>query len=466
MKSIPIKPRRLRIKMLTLFLTLGFVFHLLGQKKEAKPNVVLFIADDLTYWDIGAYGGQAITPNIDQLVKEGMKFNNFYQAVPICAPTRMNLLTGMYPVKTGAYPQGSFVKEGIRSLPHYVRELGYKVALHGKRHIKPESAFPFEYLDSGKGTLEFSPVDEFLEKNSATPFVLMVASHETHYRWELGDTTQYKAHKLKLPKNWIDTPETRKYYQKYLAEATYLDAEVGKTVQLLKKHKLYENTLFIFTSEQGSSFPYSKWTCYEAGVHTAFVVRWPNTVAAGSESNALNDYTNVLPTLIDVLGGEVPEHLDGKSFKNVLLGKSDSVNDYTFSMQTTRGEPWGGDHFAIRAVRDTRYTYIWNIHPYMQMEHHMTRYGDGFFNSWREAGWKDKKANKLFLNYIRRPEFELYDRQTDPFEMNNLAGSKTLEKAELRLHSQLHKWMKYCGDKGHETEMEAYKHQWKKETRE
>lgn len=150
----------------------------------------------------------------------------------------------------------------------------------------------------------------------------------------------------------------------------------------------------------------------------------------------------------------------------MLQDESELVNEFTFSMQTTRGEPWGGDHFAIRAVRDNRYTYIWNIHPYMQMEHHMTRYGDGFFNSWRNKAWKDKEANKLFLNYIKRPEYELYDRYQDPFEMNNLAGDPKYENVEIRLHGKLHEWMKYCGDKGHETEMEAYEHQWEKETRE
>ena len=430
-----------------------------------KPNIVLFIADDLTYWDIGCYGGQANTPNIDKLSSEGVKFNNCYQAVPVCAPTRMNLYTGMYPVKTGAYPQGSFVKEGTLSIPHYLNELGYKVALHGKRHINPLSAFPFEYLDTGKGTLEFTPVDNYLKENKKNPFMLVVASHETHYRWNLGDTTKYDDKTLKLPPNWIDTEDTRHYYRKYLAEATYLDGEVGTVIELLKKHKLYDNTVFMFTSEQGSSFPYSKWTCYEAGVHTAFIVRWPENIAKGSESNAIIDYTDVVPTLIDLAGGDIPKHLDGKSFKDILLNKSTDGKDYTFSMQTSRGEPWGGDHFGIRCVRDDRYTYIINLHPNMQVENHLTRYGDGFFNSWRQEAWHNKEANKLFIGYITRPAFELYDRQNDPFEMNNLAGNPGYEEIELRLHGELHKWMKYCGDKGHETEMEAFEHQYKKEIR-
>lgn len=103
------------MKKLLLLATLSFTGLLFGQE---KPNIILFIADDLSYFDIGCYGGQALTPHIDQLAGEGMKFNNFYQAVAVCAPIRMNLYTGIYPVKSGAYPQGSFVKEGTLSIPH------------------------------------------------------------------------------------------------------------------------------------------------------------------------------------------------------------------------------------------------------------------------------------------------------------------------------------------------------------
>ena len=122
---------------------------------DPQPNIVLFIADDLTYWDLGAYGGQAKTPHIDRLAREGMKFANSYQAVAVCAPTRMNLYTGIYPVKSGAYPQGSFVKPGTKSIAHYLQELGYRTALAGKRHIQPPEAFPFEQIGPDRGGLEW-----------------------------------------------------------------------------------------------------------------------------------------------------------------------------------------------------------------------------------------------------------------------------------------------------------------------
>ena len=427
---------------------------------QDKPNIVLFIADDLTYWDIGTYGGQAKTPNIDRLATEGIQFENAYQAVAVCGPTRHNLLTGLYPVKNGAYPQSGVLNEGVKTLPHYLQPLGYRTAYVGKRHFRPESQFPFEYLDENKA-MNFDAIDRFLASTEGKPFMLMVGTTEPHYRWDKGDASKYNADRLVLPKNWIDTKKTREYYAKYLGEVTYQDWEVGETIRLLKKHDLYDNTAYFYTSEQGASFPFAKWTCYEAGVHTALIVRWPGKIKQGSKAQGIVDYTDVLPTLIELAGGKVPSELDGQSFKTTLLGGKDAGKAYTFSMQTTRGEPWGGDHFGVRAVRDKRYTYITNLHPYMLFENHLTRYGDGFFNTWREAGWKDPEANKLFLAYITRPAVELYDREQDPFEMNNLAKDPKYAKTIELLDSKLKAWMAYTGDKGHETEMEAYEHQWK-----
>ena len=111
----------------------------------AQPNIVFIIADDCTYWDMEVYGGQANTPHLNKLAKQGMQFSRCFQAAPMCSPTRHNIYTGIYPVKSGAYPNHTFVKEGVRSVAHYLGDAGYRVALSGKRHINPQKAFPFEY---------------------------------------------------------------------------------------------------------------------------------------------------------------------------------------------------------------------------------------------------------------------------------------------------------------------------------
>jgi uncharacterized sulfatase len=280
-----------------------------------KPNFVFVIADDCTYRDIGCYGGQAHTPNIDRLASEGMLFTRCFQAAPMCSPTRHNIYTGLYPVKSGAYPNHTFAKAGTRSVVHYLKPLGYRVALSGKRHIAPPEVFPFENLPAVGNNPNFKLIDEFMAecKRSGTPFCLFACSNEPHSPWNKGDPSRYDAEKLELPPYFVDTPQTRKNLVLYLAEITYYDGQVGECLALLDKHGLADDTMVIVVSEQGSSFPFGKWTCYDTGLQSAFVARWPGKIKPGTISEAMIEYVDVLPTYVDLAGGTPDPVLDGKS---------------------------------------------------------------------------------------------------------------------------------------------------------
>ena len=115
-----------------------------------RPNILLVIADDCTHLDLGCYGGQALTPNIDRLATEGMQFNRCFQTTAMCSPTRHAIYTGLYPVKSGAYTNHTFVYPDVESIVGDLQPLGYRVALSGKTHINPPSAFPFEYSATAK----------------------------------------------------------------------------------------------------------------------------------------------------------------------------------------------------------------------------------------------------------------------------------------------------------------------------
>ena len=109
-----------------------------------RPNFLFILADDCTYLDLGVYGGQAKTPHLDQLAREGLRFDRCFQAAPMCSPTRHNLYTGIYPVKSGAWPNHTRVYPGTRSIAHHLKEAGYTVHLSGKTHIAPRASFPFD----------------------------------------------------------------------------------------------------------------------------------------------------------------------------------------------------------------------------------------------------------------------------------------------------------------------------------
>lgn len=433
---------------------------------QDQPNIVLFMADDCTYWDIGAYGSKnSITPNIDGLASSGMKFANCFQAAPMCSPTRHNLMTGIYPVRSGAYPNHTFVETGTKSIVQYLKPLGYRVALSGKRHIAPESIFSFEYLGH-KNNPDFALVDGFVADavKKKEPFCLFLTSNEPHVPWNKGNVELFDPATVNLPPFFVDTEETRKAFTSYLAEINYMDQQVGKALDLLDKHGIADNTIFIFTSEQGNSFPFAKYTCYDAGLHTAFIARWPKVVRKGSINEALIDYTDVVPTFIDIAGGEIPAGLDGKSFLSVLHEKKARHKDYSFGMQTTRGIFKGSEYYGIRSVTDGRYRFIMNLSPEAEFKNLPTdlEKGSAWWFSWVEAAKTDAFARDRVNAYRKRPAFELYDSTVDPYNMTNLAGRKAYGKIERKLKAELLAWMGYCGDEGKKTEMNAKLHQVKR----
>lgn len=431
-----------------------------SKQRNSQPNIVFMLADDCSYYDLGVYGSKdAITPNIDQLARDGMKFNRCYQSAPMCSPTRHNLYTGLYPVKTGAYPNHTMAKDGTLSIVQHLKPLGYRVALAGKRHILPESVFPFEYLTKSNQVDEYPKIDAFVKDavSKEEPFCLFFNSKEPHTPWDKGDATLFPPEKLSLPPFFVDTKETRENFSRYLAEINYLDWQVGQVLEIIENNGLKENTLVIFASEQGNSFPYAKWTCYDVGVRSAFIARWPGNIKAGTVSDALIEYTDVTPTFISMAGGTAPQYLDGRSLVDVLKGETDTHKDYAYSLMTTRGINNGSDHYGIRSVVDDRYRYILNLTPEVPFNNNIT-VKETWWDGWKEVAKTDEFAARMVRNYQYRPARELYDVVVDPYNMNNLAEDPQYEDTVKTLHGKLTSWMENCGDQGQETEMQALYH--------
>jgi len=419
-----------------------------------KTNIVLMLADDLTCWDIGCYGNRdSKTPTLDKLAAGGMKFTRCYQAAPMCSPTRHNLYTGIYPTRTGAYPNHTFANVDTKSIVHHLRPLGYRIAQSGKRHIGPEEVFPFEYLGNKKNP-DFGKVDTFLRevKEKDEPFCLFLCSNEPHSPWDKGDASLFDRGKISLPPHYVDNTETRENFCHYLAEINYLDGQVKQAIELLDKHGLTENTVFIFASEQGNAFPFAKWTCYNAGLGSALIINWQGIVKPGTISDALVEYSDITPTMIDIAGGAPVKGLDGTSLVPLLKGDKNSHKKYTYGMMTTRGILNGSDYYPIRTVSNGTYRYILNLAPEVEFSNVAKMPG------WEEAARTDPVADELVQKHKYRPAIELYNDLADPFNRDNLAGQQPYRKIQKKLAKQLKKWMEYCGDEGLVTELKAFEH--------
>ncbi len=426
---------------------------LTAKETNQKPvNFLLIVADDCSYYDIGCFGAENNkTPNIDKLADEGLKFNRAYNSASMSTPTRHSLYTGIFPMKHGGYANHSAVKSDIKSMPHYLSKLGYRVGLAGKWHIRPVENFPFEKVPGFKeNCVSKDPshtnegINEFMSRDKSESFCLVLASINPHMPSTGGDPSIYDRSKLILPPYFIDTKETRESYARYLAEVTLLDDEVGDAVRILKAHNLYDNTVIIFVSEQGSQFAGGKWTNWGAGVKSAMIAKWTGVVETGSETNAIVQYEDILPTFIDIARGKKSKEIDGKSFLKVLNGKKDVHRKYAYHVHNNVPE---GPPYPIKSISDGKYRLIWNLTPDKKyVEKHIEK--ANWYLSWKKENTAEAKF--VFNRYKTRPELEFYDIENDPIEFKNLIEDPKYKNTISRLKKELVSWMKSQGDLGAE----------------
>ncbi|UCG47748.1 MAG: sulfatase [Phycisphaerales bacterium] len=431
-----------------------------GRRKQ--PNFLIIMADDCTYSDLPVYGGQnAVTPNIDRLASESLVFNRAYLASAMCQPCRAELYSGLYPMRNGCAWNHSASRPDITTMPHHLSTLGYRVGLAGKVHVKPDKVFAFTRVGGFDTSCtrnptrphNLQPIRNFMQADESRPFCLVVALVEPHVPWVMGDASKYTPKKLKLPANIADTPTTRGALGRYLAEITYMDNQVGQILQTLEKSGRADNTLVLFTSEQGAQFPGCKWTNWDTGLHTALIARWPGRIAPGKRTGALVQYCDVLPTLVDAAGGEAAAHdYDGTSFLPVLLGKTPTHRRFVYGMHNNIPE---GPAYPVRTVSDGQYRYIRNLRPdEIYIEKHLMGWaGRGELNNpywatWVRDAWNDPRTYNLVKRYMHRPAEQLYHTAEDPYELNNLADDPGAAGIKARLSAELDRWMKQQGDPG------------------
>jgi uncharacterized sulfatase len=222
----------------------------------------------------------------------------------------------------------------------------------------------------------------------------------------------------------------------YDASNFYCDYEFGRDLKLLKRLGLDKNTLVIYVNDNEAQIPRSKYSLYDTGIHVPMIIRWPEQIKAGSTTDAMVSFLDILPTLIEAGGGKPPENLDGKSFLGVLQGKTQQHSDeiyFSYTGVIVSENKWQTVPYPSRAIRTRRFKYIRNLnytvpHPVLE-------------------GKKGEDG--------MRPYEELYDLANDPKELNNLAGAEKFQMVKTELSSKIDAWMKQVDDRGIEGEKEA-----------
>ncbi|MCB1278650.1 sulfatase [Prosthecobacter sp.] len=425
-----------------------------------RPNFLLIIADDLCWRDLGYEGNAEVkTPNLDKLRTESMHLRGMFNPATTCSPTRHALYTGLYPIRSGAYPNHTRVYDGTKSLFTHLKDAGYRVALQNKEHVGPKPSFPYEHIE---GADDLTVTKSFVTRDASQPWFMVFASNDPHGPWTRGP--KYDPTKLTIPPYLHDNKITRDLLAAYYGEITKLDEQVGALMKLLNDTQQAENTLVMFVSEQGSSFPYGgKWSVYDNGIHASALVRWPGKVKPGSSSKALMQYVDVPPTFLDAAGID-PTRIDvscpdangatgfdGISFLPVLRGEIDRLRDYVFAQHTTLGTNGALEAYPMRMVRDARYKLIRNLAPENTYTIGGIHQGQPI-ESWKADAENNYKLADRVKWLFKRPGEELYDLQSDPEEMKNLAEDPEFETIKARLQTQLDAWVAQQKDHGMETE--------------
>src|SRR5688500_6448787 len=244
-----------------------------------KPNLVVFIADDLGQRDVEPYGAKDLrTPNIQRLAKAGLTFTHAFVASPACAPSRAALLTGLMPARNGAEANHSKPRAEIKKLPAYLQELGYEVVAFGKvAHYGHGKDYGFD-LVSHEGFQNYASIAaaaEYLKtRKSDKPLCLLVGTHWPHVPWPQGESG-YDPAKVDLPPTHVDTPETRLWRTRYYAAVTKADDDLGVIYEAAAAHLDPAKTYFVFTSDHGAQWPFGKWNLYDAGIRVPLVAIGP-----------------------------------------------------------------------------------------------------------------------------------------------------------------------------------------------
>jgi N-sulfoglucosamine sulfohydrolase len=446
------------------FIMIAITVGTLGALVESRPNIVFILADDMSRDSWGIYGSaDCKTPNIDQLASEGMRFDRAYCSVSMCAPFRQELYSGRSPWRTGTLPNHSRSKPDTKSIPHYLKPLGYRVALVAKSHVGPQQCYPFEFFPGDKNKSKdpnpycLELAGKFMDSCAAEdkPFCIFIASHDAHGPYTTGDRSAYDAASLTIPPYWLDTPELRRELVKYYAEVSNFDKLVGQMRGELESRGLWDNTIFMVCSEQGSSFPFGKWTCYDNGLHSGLVAHWAGVTAPGSVAGELISIADITPTLVEAAGGSLkPDDCDGKSFLKMLKGEKQTLHPYVYGAFSNCNIIGSQERiFPIRVIRNKSFSLLYNpnfesqtsnvtIDSALAMRDNSSKGGRDVASSWVKQSRTDPLVRKLH----HRPEYELYNLEKDPYELKNEINNPEYHAVAAELKKQLHAKLAELGD--------------------
>jgi len=421
-----------------------------------SPNILWITCEDISP-HLGCYGDEyAYTPNLDRLAAEGVRYTNAFATAPVCTPARSCLITGAYANSLGTQNlRGPMPKpDAIPCYTEYLREAGYFCT----NNVKEDYNF-----ETPAAAWDESSKDAHWRKGpEGVPFFSifnLTMTHQSKTRYPLEELEKISATlppearhdpaRAPLPPYYPDTPIVRANVAAFHTQVTLMDQRAGEIFRELADDGLADDTVVFFYSDHGSGLPRHKRWLHDSGIHVPLIIRFPEKhrhlapASPGSVEKRLVSFVDFPPTMLSLTGLPIPDYMQGSAF---LGAKTRPPKEYVYASRDRVDEVIE----ISRTVRDERYHYIRNFTPHRPT---MQRSNYSEHTPIRKEVRRLARERKLsgdaaWLARETKPAEELYDTQTDPHEMNNLAAMEEHQETLERMRGKLREWMLEIRDVG------------------
>jgi N-sulfoglucosamine sulfohydrolase len=423
-------------------------------------NILLIIADDQGY-DLSCCGGGVRTPVLDDLAQQGTLFTQGYATVSSCSSSRATLYTGLYSHTNGMYGLAHDVHnfsllDDIKTLPWMFQQAGYRTALVGKKHVKPDGLLPYDawLAPEMPGIRDVARMGhlagEWMRAQGNQPFFMTVGYSDPHRaaadfgnsrKWPEVEREVYSPSEVLIPSHLPDLPGVRQDLAQYYESVSRLDAGVGILLRELRDAGYENDTLVIYLSDNGRPFPGAKDNLYEPGLHMPLIIRSPEQGKRGVRNGALVSWIDVPSTMlawgrVSPPSGYRYAPLPGRSLLPILDQTDSPAFDRIFATHSFHEI---NQYYPMRSIRTRKYSYFLNLEPSLSVP---VASDVALSPSWKAIiGTAGAKLGKRTLAaFTHRPSEELYDVSADPDEVVNLAADPGHASVLADLQKQVTEW--------------------------
>lgn len=416
---------------------------------DPRPNILWITCEDISP-NIGCYGdAYAVTPNIDALAKQGVRYTRAFAPIGVCAPSRSSLILGVMAPSVGSQLMRckATLPEAVRCFPQYLREAGY----HCTNNVKTDYNFdvPKAAWDESSGKAHWKsrkPGQPFFAVfNFTSCHESQIRVSEEAHRKRIADFAPHEIHdpaKAPIPPYHPDTPEVRRDWARYADSITQMDKQVGRVLKELEEDGLAKDTIVFYFSDHGAGMPRSKRWLYDSSLRVPMIVRFPDGAKAGTVSDRLVSFVDYGPTVLSLAGVKVPPTIQGRPFLGAVEAPP---REFVFGFRDRMDERVD----LLRCARDARFKYIRNYMPHRPWAQHVAyMYEMPTMKAWQkafEAGTLDPVQRRFFET---KPFEELYDTDVDPHEIRNLAAEPAHAETLDRHRKALDAWILEIKDLG------------------